>query len=540
MASIENRSRFVVQVRNRPDLTKTFAFNREAALKQYLAELDARSYKPKLSRTNDAYIVRVRSAGRPMQTLTANTEDEALKILERIELEQRNGLFVDYAEGRRHTFADLLERYLRQESPRHKGFEVEGYIINAMLADAGLPRVDLAVALAEHKNPHPNHAGKSFRRRTGKSVRLPTPSTCFIRKPFADVVPEDINDYIDDRCQVVGADTVDREVDMFSAVCNMAIDSWRIPVAKNPMHGVRRPRYFNERDRRLKGDEEERLLIAAAEEDAQKSIDSRLEELLTAARTEAKAADSVHQRKAILKTARQRLLPQAKQNHTHTPWMEAFVQFQLMTGARRSETLSITWQDIDLDNQTAYIAESKNGRPRHLALRKDLIRLLLELPHRQGPLFPLSVDALRKAWNRICSAAGLVGNDELRIHDLRHEAISRVADAGGRLPGGFSLVDLQAFSGHRDTRMLLRYTHLCMPSLARRLDEAFAAPNGTVMHRGQRRLKRGATLTMAELVQTASQSQHANTTKPSKPRVTQSTVGANSSNVILFPFRKQA
>ncbi len=111
----------------------------------------------------------------------------------------------------------------------------------------------------------------------------------------------------------------------------------------------------------------------------------------------------------------------------------------------------------------------------------------------------MSVDALRKAWARICHAAGLVAADELHIHDLRHEAISRVADSGGRLAGGFSLVDLQAFSGHRDTRMLLRYTHLCMPSLAKRLDQAFANAVVPAVHRGRRRLARGAGVSMWEL-----------------------------------------
>ena len=233
MASIENRSRYVVSVQNRDDLTKTFAFNREAALKQYIADLKAQGFKPKLSRTNDAYVVRIREAGKPKQPLTASSEQEAIDIKQRVEVERRTGLSVDYAKGRSVTFADLLARYLREESPRHKGFEVEGYIINAMLTDAGLPRVDLADAMAAHKNPHPCHAGKNFSRRKGKSVRLPAPTTCFIRKPFADVVPEDINDYIDDRCQAVGQDTVDREVDLFSAVFNIAIDTWRIPVAKS-------------------------------------------------------------------------------------------------------------------------------------------------------------------------------------------------------------------------------------------------------------------------------------------------------------------
>ena len=110
------------------------------------------------------------------------------------------------------------------------------------------------------------------------------------------------------------------------------------------------------------------------------------------------------------------------------------------------------------------------------------------------------MDGLRKAWARMCAAAGLVGDDELRVHDLRHEAISRVADAGGRVVGGFSLVDLQAFSGHRDTRMLLRYAHLCAQSLPKRLDAAFEDDSQTVGHHGVRRLKKGASVTMLEVV----------------------------------------
>ncbi len=499
MASIENRSRFIVTVQNREDLAETFAYNREAALKACIARLKADGYKPKLTRTNDSFAIRIREAGQRRQTLYASSEQEAIDTKQRIELERRNGLFVDYAKGRSVTFADLLARYLREVSPRHKGFEVEGYIINALLADAGVPRVDVAQAYADHKNPHPSLAGKAFRKPSGKSMRKSSPASCFIRKTFADLVPEDFNDYIDDRCQAVEAPTVDREVDVFSAVCRKAIDTWRIPVAKSPMDGIQRPRYFNERDRRLKTGEEARLLNAGYDEDAQQSIERRLEELMSEERAASQAAATVYRKKNIVKAARALYLAEAEATYTHVPWMEAFVQFQLMTGARRSETMTLTWDNIDFDSQTAFIPESKNGRPRKLALRKDLLTLLAQLPRDSAVVFPMSIDALRKAWMRICQAAGLVGADELHVHDLRHEAVSRVADAGGKMPGGFSLVDLQGYSGHRDTRMLLRYTHLCMPSLAKRLDEAFADQTQTVVHRGQRRLKKGSKVTMKEL-----------------------------------------
>lgn len=73
----------------------------------------------------------------------------------------------------------------------------------------------------------------------------------------------------------------------------------------------------------------------------------------------------------------------------------------------------------------------------------------------------------------MCERAGLTGEFDLHVHDLRHKAISRVAEIGCNTLGGFSLLDLQSFSGHRDVRMLLRYAHLCAQALAKRLDEAF-------------------------------------------------------------------
>ena len=539
MASIENRSRFKVAVHNRDDLTLTFTHSAVKAVKAYIEELKAQGFKPKVSRLNDSFAVRVRQVGYPDQTLFADSEDEAVEIQQRIESERRQGLFVDYGKARRFSFGDLLDRYLREESPRHKGFEVEGYIINAVLEDAGLPRVDVAAAYAAHKNPHPSLAGKRFRKPTGKKMREASVTSRFILKSFAELLPTDFNDYIDDRCQSVAGSTVDREVDIFSAVCRIAIDTWRIPIAQSPMAGAKRPSYFNERDRRLKGDEERRLLDAAHTEDAKQSVAMRLEELMGTERAQSQDAATTYRRKAIISAARAAHAAEAEASYVHVPLFETFVNFQLMTGARRSEALSMTWDRIDLDNQTAFIPESKNGRPRKLPLRKDLMALLERLPRADTHVFPFSLDALRKAWARICEAAGLVGADDLHIHDLRHEAVSRVADAGDKLPGGFSLVDLQAFSGHRDTRMLLRYTHLCTPSLAKRLDEAFADQQQVSLHRGLRRLKQGATLTMKDIVNAPScneQADHA----PEEAHDDDALPAALPSNVVPFRPRRAA
>ena len=78
--------------------------------------------------------------------------------------------------------------------------------------------------------------------------------------------------------------------------------------------------------------------------------------------------------------------------------------------------------------------------------------------------------------------------------------------------------------------MLLRYTHLCMPSLAKRLDQAFASSSETTLHRGRRRLKRGAELTVAELVRATALPPAADAMQP--PTLPD--------NVIMFPLRKSA
>lgn len=54
------------------------------------------------------------------------------------------------------------------------------------------------------------------------------------------------------------------------------------------------------------------------------------------------------------------------------------------------------------------------------------------------------------AWKRVVTRARLI---DLRFHDLRHEAISRFFEKGLNVP------EVALISGHRDPRMLFRYTH---------------------------------------------------------------------------------
>jgi integrase len=52
----------------------------------------------------------------------------------------------------------------------------------------------------------------------------------------------------------------------------------------------------------------------------------------------------------------------------------------------------------------------------------------------------------------------------LHFHDLRHEAISRFFERGLSVP------EVALISGHRDLRMLLRYTHPMAQGILQKLD----------------------------------------------------------------------
>lgn len=491
MASIENRSRTEVLVKNRPDLTRLFPHNKPYEAQNYVAELRTAGHKPSVSILDEAYLVRFRVKGKRCH-FTATTETEALAIKKRIESEQHHGLFVDYTKAHQAKFSDLLIRYLNEEAPRKKGFLVLAYQINKLLEDAGLPRQDIAAIHCAH--PNPQDSSLNIPKPTGRRMSQPSESASFIRKPFASLEPEDFREYMDERLQTASPATVDRELDVFRAVCTTAMNIWRIHVHIDPMKGVPRPSYFNERDRRLRNNEEARLMSAAQKEDLRWSAKVLGDQLFTQA-----AASTKYQRLKSLKEARQALVETQL-----APIFSTFLQFQLMTGARLGETLKLRWDQLQLDEKTAFLPETKNGRARNLLLRDDLIKLLHTLPRSTEYVFPIPRDYLRNAWKRMCTAASIPseGLDSLRIHDLRHEAISRVAEAGCQLPGGFSLLDLQAFSGHRDPRMLMRYTHLTPTGLAKRLDAAFTKPENVTLHHGRRRLTEAAELPIAEIIAT--------------------------------------
>ncbi len=78
----------------------------------------------------------------------------------------------------------------------------------------------------------------------------------------------------------------------------------------------------------------------------------------------------------------------------------------------------------------------------------------------ETPLFSYTARGLSGAFLKLCRRTGI---DDLHFHDLRHEATSRFFEKG------LNPVEVATITGHKDTRMLMRYTHLRAEDLVGRL-----------------------------------------------------------------------
>lgn len=488
MATIQNRSRITVTVKNRPDVTRSFSYNALDKVEAYVAELRGHGLRPKAAQGDDTWEVRFREKGYPSQNITCPSRKEAEALVQKLNSERSTGLIRDYTKAHKVTFAHLLVRYLREF--KKKSAPVVAYTIEAWLEDSG----DAGKRLLAAHRAERAAAGLKVRKAAFK-MRETILGLEWIHKPLSLVTADDINAYVDERQNQVLDGTVDREIDHLSSIFNRAIRSWGYHLADNPMVGVERPSYFNERDRRFKAGEEERLFAAIRRIDRENAVQDAIEALLAKEQAGTKFS-SASARKKVFAARRASLRQDAEQVAAETRQLETFIQFLLMTGARRGEALSLKWSDVDLQARTAYLPETKNMRPRKLSLRRDLIELMVLLPRKTEKVFDLKYSYLADMWRAACTESGI---EDLRIHDLRHEAISRVAETGV-----FGLVDLQAFSGHRDVRMLLRYSHLCATRMAHKLDEAFKDQGKTIrQHKGRKLLNKEAGVTMSELIKAA-------------------------------------
>lgn len=353
---------------------------------------------------------KVRRKGFPTQSRTFSYKEDAEKWVRALERELETTGFVDRREADKSTLGEVLRRYQKEITPAKKSASIESVKINVILKDSILPKLKMTA-----------------------------------------VTSDAIAAWRDRRLSEVTGATVNREIDVLSAVLNHARREWRIHV-ENPVRDVKRPERANARDRRF-STEEEAYLVAA----------------LTGGERQPDGTFS--------KGAR-------------NPWLLPLVQLALETAMRRGELLSLQWENVDLDRQTAHLPETKNGDSRTVPLSTRAVAILKALPRepapddndqgelRHGPVFETTALALRKGFVRSVERAQQAYVDDCRkarrrprvgfledvhFHDTRHEAASRLADKLS------NVLELSAVTGHRDLRMLKRYYHPRAEDLAKKL-----------------------------------------------------------------------
>lgn len=145
----------------------------------------------------------------------------------------------------------------------------------------------------------------------------------------------------------------------------------------------------------------------------------------------------------------------------------------LFTGARRTNVLSMRWQEIDFEAATWHIPKAKGGEPLSVAISQQALEVLTrrrKYSDATSPyVFPSKrakaghLEGVRVALERAVKKAGMT---HLRIHDLRHTLASLLVNSGASLP----VVGRQL--GHRTLSTTMKYAHVDLATARKGLNHA--------------------------------------------------------------------
>lgn len=349
----------------------------------------------------------IRKRGYPAQSKTFNTKAEAEAWAKMIESEMARGVWLSRGEAESTTLREALGRYQAEIVPQKKGKVQEDSIIRMLLI--------LPLAL----------------------------------RPLASIRGADIASLRDAWLQDYAPATALRRLAVLSHVFSVARKEWGMESLSNPVEVVRKPAANNARVRRVVMLEE--AVSATGNDGARQMQDGELERVMAASSST--------------------LLP-------------SIIRLAVETAMRRGEIVGLRWEHIDLERRVAHLPATKNGSARDVPLSSRAVAVLQELrdgldakEQGQGAVFAMRPDGVTRAFERAvqrargryeaeCEEAGLLPRDgflvDLRFHDLRHEATSRLAEV-------FPMHELTKITGHRDPRMLMRYFHPKAEQLAEKM-----------------------------------------------------------------------
>ena len=139
--------------------------------------------------------------------------------------------------------------------------------------------------------------------------------------------------------------------------------------------------------------------------------------------------------------------------------LKVIIALAIETAMRREEIATLKWAQIEYP--LIKLVDTKNGENRTVPMSKKAVELFKSLPRNiDGKVFKITSDSITQAFERARDRCNL---GHIRFHDLRHEAISRLAK---RVP---NVIELSAISGHKDLQTLKRYYHTDPLELAKKI-----------------------------------------------------------------------
>lgn len=138
--------------------------------------------------------------------------------------------------------------------------------------------------------------------------------------------------------------------------------------------------------------------------------------------------------------------------------MEDIMDFAIASSRRQEEITRLTWEDLDEQAMTCWVRDAKHprqkwGNHKRFKLTREAMVIIKRQPRIAGEerIFPFNGKSIGTRWRAATAACGI---EDLRFHDLRHEATSRLFEAG------YEIVEVQQFTLHESWDVLKRYTHL--------------------------------------------------------------------------------
>ena len=229
---------------------------------------------------------------------------------------------------------------------------------------------------------------------------------------ISEIKATDFASWRDRRLQEVKPASVAREMNLLSAVLTQCRREWGV-IGENPIADVRKPKKPPPRTRTATNSEIEALTLSAGPD-----------------------------------------LSNGTARAFH-----AFL-FACETAMRAGEIVSLTWDQVFLDDRYLHLPMTKNGHPRDVPLSSEAVRLLRALPKAE-PVFGLDARSLDALWRKLRDRAAVHG---LRFHDSRRIATIRLAEK-------LQPLELAKVTGHRDLAMLLNtYYKTSASDVAKKLD----------------------------------------------------------------------